>query len=57
MVIEKYKQLRLAHRFGGINIIDIHSRCAGFKYRAIWEELAKLTKNESFANSYYTFAI
>ncbi len=31
MVIEKYKQLRLAHKFGGINVIDIHSRCATYK--------------------------
>jgi len=28
MVIEKYKQLRLAHQFGRINVIDIHSRWA-----------------------------
>jgi len=26
MVIEKYTQLRLAHQFGGINVIDIHKR-------------------------------
>ena len=26
MIIEKYTQLRLAHQFGRINVIDIHSR-------------------------------
>ena len=33
MIKEKYKQLRLALQFGGINVIDIHSRCAQAKKR------------------------
>jgi len=31
MTIEKYTQLRLAHQFGRINVIDIHSRWASLK--------------------------
>ncbi len=31
MINEKYKQLRLAHQFGGINVIDIHSRWQALK--------------------------
>jgi len=33
MTIEKYTQLRLAHQFGRINVIDIHSRCVAYKER------------------------
>jgi len=31
---EKYIQLCLAHQFGGINVIDIHSRCRAFEETA-----------------------
>jgi len=39
MIIEKYTQLRLAHQFGRINVIDIHSRWASLKKKTVNERI------------------